>query len=283
MATLRKTEPDEWHRVRDVAFAAFEDLERRQGEPPTPIPPDEVVRKRFSHLIETDRGGAWLAEEDGRAVGAALSIRREGIWGLSLLVVHPSAQSGGVGRALLEKTLEYADGARGGIIMSSGDARALRAYARAGFALHPAAQATGLPRAVEVPASVRRGSPADTALLEAVDRAVRGAARTVDLGVILTADARMLVVEGRGYAVARGPTVYLLAATDEDAARDLLRAAIATAPDGESVKVEWITSAQNWAIEVVLDAGLEISMHGAQFLRGDVGPFRPYLPSGAYL
>jgi hypothetical protein len=105
----------------------------------------------------------------------------------------------------------------------------------------------------------------------------------VDLDVILTGDSRMLVVEERGYAIARGPVVYLLAATDDDAARDLLRAAIATAPEGESVKVEWITSAQNWAIDVVLEAGLEISMHGAQFLRGDVGPFRPYLPSGAYL
>ena len=63
MATLRKTEPDEWHLVRDVAFAAFEDLERRQGEPPTPIPPDEVVKKRFSHLIETDRGGALNARQ----------------------------------------------------------------------------------------------------------------------------------------------------------------------------------------------------------------------------
>jgi GNAT superfamily N-acetyltransferase len=283
MATLRMTEPGEWHLVRDVAFAAFEDYERRMGEPPTPIPPDEVVRQRFRHLIETDRGGAWLAEENGRAVGAAQAILREGVWGLSLLVVDPSAQSGGVGRALLERTLGYAEGARGGIIMSSGDPRALRAYARAGFDLHPAAQATGVPRSADPPASVREGSRADTELLETVDRAVRGAAHTVDLDVILTANARMLVVEERGYAVARGATVYLLAATDADAARDLLRAAIATAPEGEEVKVEGITASQNWAVEVVLDAGLELAMHGALFLRGDVGPFQPYLPSGAYL
>src|SRR5262249_31196895 len=136
---------------------------------------------------------------------------------------------------------------------------------------------------LEVPASVREGSLDDVALLATVDRAVRGAARTVDLEVILTPDSRLLVIDGRGYAIARGSTVYLLAATDEDAARDLLRAATAPAPAAESIKVEGLTSAQNWAVEVVLEAGLEISMHGAQFLRGDVGPFRPYLPSGAYL
>jgi hypothetical protein len=33
----------------------------------------------------------------------------------------------------------------------------------------------------------------------------------------------------------------------------------------------------------VLDAGLSLTNDGAVFVRGDVGPFRPYLPSGAYL
>ena len=75
----------------------------------------------------------------------------------------------------------------------------------------------------------------------------------------------------------------MLAATDEEAAQDLLRAVIATAPEGETVWGDSITAAQGWAVEVVLDAGLELSVHGATFLRGDVGPFRPYIPSGAYL
>jgi hypothetical protein len=77
--------------------------------------------------------------------------------------------------------------------------------------------------------------------------------------------------------------VRLLAAFDEDAAATLLRACLAAAGRDE-VSVEWITSAQGWAIAPCLDAGLELrSDLGAVFLTGDVGPFAPYLPSGAYL
>jgi GNAT superfamily N-acetyltransferase len=279
---LRQIRPDEWRVLQEIAFAAFTDLERRHGDPPVEPPADAVIERRFRYVIETDPGGAWVAEEDGRPVGAALAILREGLWGLSMLVVHPDAQSGGIGRALLERSLRYGDGARGGIIASSGDARALRAYARAGFALHPTAQASGVPRRLEAPPSVREGSLADLGLTEAVDRAVRGAAHGSDIETLL-ADSRMFVVEGRGYALARRDHLALLAATDVDAARDLLRAVLATVPEGESIRVEYLTAAQDWAVDVVLDAGLALAVHNALFLRGDVGPFRPYLPSGAYL
>jgi GNAT superfamily N-acetyltransferase len=279
---LRRIDPDEWRLLHDLAFATFTDLESRMGDAPIDPPPDDVIERRFRHVIENDPGGAWMAEEDGRPVGAALAIMREGLWGLSLLIVHPDAQSGGIGRALLERSLRYGDGARGGIIASSGDARALRAYARAGFDMHPAVQATGVPRGVEVPAGVRQGSLADLALTESVDRAVRGAAHGPDIGALL-ANSRMFVVEERGYALARDDHLALLAATDEEAARDLLRAVLATVPDGEAIRVEYLTALQDWAVDVVLDAGLALEVHNALFVRGDVGPFRPYLPSGAYL
>jgi GNAT superfamily N-acetyltransferase len=282
VAELRQLQPEEWPVVHELASAAFQDLERREGVEPHPIPPAHVVERRYRHIIETDPGGAWLAVQDGRPIGAACAILREGVWGLSLLIVDPSAQSGGVGRALLERAVRYGDGARGGIITSSSDSRALRAYARAGFALHPAAEATGVPRRRTMPATVREGSAADVPLTEAIDRKVRGAAHGPDIEVMLDAGSRMLVVEGRGYAFGRGGDVYLVAAADEEAAQDLLRAVIATAPDDE-VTVAWITSAQGWVVDVVLEAGLELKMRGAVFLRGDVGPFRPYLPSGAYL
>jgi GNAT superfamily N-acetyltransferase len=279
---LRQIQPDEWPVLQELAFAAFTDLERRQGDPPIEPPPAAVIERRFRYAVETDPGGAWVAEEDGRPLGAALAILREGLWGLSLLVVHPDAQSGGIGRALLERALRYGDGARGGIIASSGDSRALRAYARAGFALHPTAQASGVPRRLEMPPGVREGSLADLGLTETVDRAVRGGAHGSDIETLL-ADSRMLVVEGRGYALARSDHLALLAAIDVDAAGDLLRAVIATAPEGESIRIEYLTAAQGWAVPVVLDAGLALAVHNALFLRADVGPFHPYLPSGAYL
>jgi hypothetical protein len=49
------------------------------------------------------------------------------------------------------------------------------------------------------------------------------------------------------------------------------------------VEVSWLTGAQRWAVDVAVDARLELGLWGAVFVRGDVGPFAPYLPSGAYL
>ena len=48
-------------------------------------------------------------------------------------------------------------------------------------------------------------------------------------------------------------------------------------------EVSWLTGAQRWAVDVVLEARMKLSVWGAVFLRGETGTFSPYLPSGAYL
>jgi len=270
--------------VHQLAFKTFTELGERLHDPPQPPPRAELALIRINQLIERDPGGAWVTERDGELVGAALAIDRDGLWGLSLLIVDPEHQSAGLGRELLDRTLEYADGGRrGAIILASPDSRALRAYARAGFAAHPSFLAHGRPRGVERPGSVRDGDARDIGQTERVDLEVRGAAHGSDIEALLRADCRLLVIEDRGYVVIGGGSVRVLAALDEEAAVDLLRAALATVPFGEELGVEWITSLQDWAIGPVLDAGLSLTNDGAVFVRGDVGPFRPYLPSGAYL
>jgi hypothetical protein len=143
--------------------------------------------------------------------------------------------------------------------------------------------AQGRPDVTEVPAGVRDGDERDLPLTEAVDRAVRRAPHGSDIAAFLTVGRRLLVVPERGYAVLGPDSIHLLAALDEEAARDLLLAGLAAVPAGKDYRVEWITSAQQWAVGPVLDAGLVLKPGGAVFARGDVGPFTPYLPSGAYL
>jgi GNAT superfamily N-acetyltransferase len=282
-AAIRPMADADARAVHELAILTFEDLAERLGVPPHPRPAVEPALIRIRHLIETDPTGALVAEADGRLVGAALALVREGLWGLSLLVVLPGHQSAGLGRELLAEALEHGDGAvRGGVILASPDSRALRAYARAGFRVHPCLDASGAPRGVVAPASVREGSIEDLPLTETVDRAVRGAPHGHDLVALLAAGSRLLVAEERGYAVVL-EGVRLLAALDDATAQDLLRAALAATPPGEETSVEWITAAQPWAVEPVLDAGLRLRPGGAVFLRGDVGRFAPYLPSGAYL
>jgi hypothetical protein len=93
----------------------------------------------------------------------------------------------------------------------------------------------------------------------------------------------VLVLPDGGYAAHNQGDVRLLAAFDALAARTLLRAVLARAPAGRSAAVPWLTGDQAWAVDVALDAGLELRLEGALFLSGETGPFTPYLPSGAYL
>lgn len=283
MPDLRPMRDDDAPAVFELAVRCFTDLAERLGLPEEPPPGDpEVAHMRHHHLVRTDPGGCWVAEEGGEVVGAAEAIVREGLWGLSLLIVDPRAQSTGVGTALLRRAHAHADGARGRIILSSQDPRALRAYRRLGLWPQPCLKAAGVPTGVTAPDTVRAGTRADIPLTEAVDRAVRGAAHGPDIGCLFDMGAELLVVPDRGYAVLGGSRLRLLAATDEDAARDLLRAALARAE--RDPEIEWLSERQRWAFDVCLDAGLELRPNaGTVFADGEIGPFRPYLPSGAFL
>ena len=53
---------------------------------------------------------------------------------------------------------------------------------------------------------------------------------------------------------------------------------------GGEANVLFMTARQQWAIDVCVEARLELEPNcGCVFTGGDVGPFAPYLPSGAYL
>jgi len=271
----------------DVSTTAFDALDAANHRPSEPLTPERIEqgRARIAHLLETDPGGSWVAAHGSAIVGIALAIRREQIWGLSLLTVHPRFQSLGLGRRLLDAALGYGTDCRGGIILSSDDPRAVRRYARAGFSLLPAVRAVGEVRAALEPTEeVRPATLADLELCAAASRAVRGAAHTPDVRFALDRGFGVLVCEhpgGVGFAMQRNGTPVLLAATGSEVAADLLRACLASG--AARVGVYYVTHAQPWAIDVILDAGLSVEPQGPVFVRGDVGPMSPYLPSGAFL
>jgi hypothetical protein len=158
----------------------------------------------------------------------------------------------------------------------------LRAYARLGLTAHPCLWATGAPNGVAEPDGVREGTLDDLPFVDAVDRHVRGAAHGSDIGTLLEMGATLLIAEDRGYAVTRDG-LRLLGAFDEAGAQDVLRAVLARSA-GREIRIEWLSARQSWALPVCLDAGLELRADiGPVWLGGDVGPFAPYLPSGAFL
>lgn len=266
----------------DVTHASFEDLSRRLGEEPEQRPDDAMASIRYRDLVRRDPGGSWVAEDEHGLAGCALALLREGLWGLSLLVVRPGAQSGGVGSALLRRAYEYGRDARGHVILSSPDPRAMRAYHRLGLALHPAVLAKGTPRDVPAPGDVREGTADDLPFTAEVDRHVRGGAHGDDILTQLEMGQSLLIAPGRGYAVHGNGSLRLLAAFEPEGASELLRAVLAQATG--DVAINFITAAQQWAIDVCMQARLDLHTDtGVLFLGGEVGPFAPYIPSGAFL
>lgn len=277
--------------VREVAAAAFEGLEQRLGETAEPASPhrDATEDARTRHLARTDPGGCWLAEEDGRVIGTALALRREGLWGLALLCVVPGAQNRGVGRTLLDHTLAYGRGCLRGLIVASPDPWAARRYHAAGFQLYPTMSLRGkvdraaLPDPGAVP--VHLGDASHRPLLDSVDRRTRGGAHGEDHTALLRTTEELLVADtltGSGYCYRDGGRVVLLAATSKRLAARLLIEALVRTPPGQESVVSHLTGEQDWAVDVGLAGGLTVGTRGFLALRG-MRPPSPYLPSSSFL
>jgi GNAT superfamily N-acetyltransferase len=240
---------------------------------------------RIRHLLNTDPGGCWVAEHDGRVQGVALALVREGVWGFSLFGLAEALQGRGVGRALFERSWEYGAGARGHLILSSTNASAMAIYARSGLPIRPCVAFAGIPDVSRAPDldGVEEAGEAGIPLADAIGRELRGAGHGRDLPVPMAHGARLLVFEDRAFALARGGQIVMLGARDEQAAQRMLWALFVTAGPGATVNVDFITAGQDWALPVCLDARLALSPDGPMFAGGTLGPLVPYIPSGAYL
>lgn len=273
---IRPLEPDDVPAAARVAMAALDPYI------PAATPGRQaLVRRRTAHFVDADPGGAWAAEEDGEVVGVALAILRGGIWGLSVAAVHPDRHARGAGGRLLRAALGHGGGGRGALIASSTDPRAMRLYARAGFDLRPCVGAGGVVDRSAIPAGLRSRPTDDLEAAGAVGERVRGAAYApADLAVL---DLPVLAVPGRGFAVHDDGSPTLLCADDEAVAEDLLWSCFAAGPRGGTVGLDLITAGQDWAVQAVLAAGLALTPDGPLFTRGELGPLRPWLPSGTLL
>lgn len=277
--------------VRQLAEASFNDLHTAAGDPPAVPDPEQPARsrERIRHLVRTDPGGSWLAADAaGRPVGAAQSLVREGTWALALLVVLPEAQGKGVGKALLERSLEHGRSCLRGMICCSRDPMAARAYRKAGFELHPTMRLHGAvdpARLADPDGPVVVGSPSHRDLMDSVDRRLRGGAHGVDHEYLLR-HCRLFVADdlaGSGYCYLRAQgRVELLAATSRRLATRLLTTALLSLPEGTQATVAYLTAEQQWAVDVGLAAGLELGTVGYVCLRG-MRPPTPYVPSGGFL
>lgn len=248
----------------------------------------EQWRRRTAHLLATDPGGCWVAEDDGDLRGVAVSFTRELMWVLASYAVAPGAQGRGLGRVLLEAALGHGRGCLRGMLCSSPDPAAVRRYRLAGFALHPHMLLTGAVDRTALPVlgRLRDGGAADRDLLDSVDRRARGAAHGPDHEVLRATTARLVVADrptGQGYAyLGTEGSPVLLAATTRRVAEDLAWEALASAPVGAEVRLERVSAANQWALDVGLTAGLAVHQRGYLALR-HCRPPTTYLPHASLL
>lgn len=276
-----------------LAFEAFRALHvaTRRADWPEPAGYDESVaagaRRRMEHVLAHDAGGCWVAEDDAGLVGIATSLRRETWWGLSSYFVRADQQGTGVGSRLLEAALTHSQGAVRGLICSTHDPRAVRRYRHAGFTLHPTMIAWGTVDRSRLPVvhHVREGSAADLDLCDSLDRQTRGAGHGVDHALIL-AEHPLLVVDGTtgsGYCYVNGPGgPYLLAASNMRTAQRLLWESLAHTSPHVAVQVRYLSAEQEWAVDVALEARLEIHSRGYLAYRF-MKPAAPYVPSPHFM
>jgi len=288
---IRPMTPADVPAAERLSAESFFDLDVRTANPALPAPELRPASRagnwiaRTEHLLNTDPGGSWVAEDDTGMVGAATSFNRELTWILATYAVRPGMQGQGLGKALLAVALDHGRGCLRGMISSSSDPKAVRRYRLAGFSLHPQMYFTGTVDRIALPVvdKVRDGSAADVELMDSIDRRTRGAAHGPDhplmLGLwdLLVSDTST----GSGYAyVDERGAVALLAATNRRTATLLLWEALARSTS--TIPLGHVTAANEWAIDVGLAARLELHTEGYLGLRG-MKPPAPYVHNGAFL
>jgi GNAT superfamily N-acetyltransferase len=292
MLTLRPMTDADVEGAVEAFDSGFLAMRARYGLPitATSIQNERRRQNRTRHFLGTDPGGSWVADDEGTIVGMSQATVREGYWLLSQLGTIPGRQGRGLGRELLRLALSHGDPESPGTIQCSRDPKAMALYSNFGFSLHPVVAAWGhlRPGAVTRPPDVTRFetdqvTESQLDIVTAIDRRVRGSARTIDVEMMLSEEGNRLLLHGdQAYAVAKDERIVTLGARTEESAALVLRAMLAESPEGETIEVNWLTSAQQWAIRVLTQAGIELQPYGPVMVRGMSGPPTPYIPSGGY-
>jgi hypothetical protein len=236
--------------------------------------PDAWDRRRplYEHLAAT--GDRWVvAEDDGRVVGYARSIKRDGERELTEFFVRPDAQSGGIGKELIGRVFPEEAGVRRTIVATP-DLRALSRYLRLGLAGASAiVEFRGPPRDEPLDSDLDvvrlTGTYAHLEALAELDVAVIGHRRDVDHRWLIGVREGLLFRRGGapvgyGYSgITTGP-VLALDPADQPSILSQLEAVCARA--GEAMCEVEVPMANGVAMRYLLERGYRIDPFMAYFL-----------------
>jgi GNAT superfamily N-acetyltransferase len=241
----------------------------------------------LDHLRSTDPEGFLVAIREGAAgaehvVAFASAIRREHVWFLAMLFVHPSEQARGLGRGLLDAVLPPAgDPAALATCTDAAQPISNALYSRYGIVPRvPVLELVGRPdrtRLAPLPAGIcavpfelLAGGPADgpgprrlAAAVAALDRAILGYAHPQD-HAFLAATARLgyLYEAGDGRIVGYGYTSQVgrvgpLAVEDETLLPGVVGHLLGAVQPAGAFSA-WVPGAAGRAVSALLESGLRI-------------------------
>jgi GNAT superfamily N-acetyltransferase len=283
---LRPARLDELTACADVWRAGLDGYGAGVGRPPMISAPGPLLAL-LAHLRGTDPGRFLVAvrpEADGteRVVAFASASRRQHVWFLGMLFVHPDEQARGLGRALLEAVLPAADDpATRATCTDSAQPVSNALYARYGIVPRvPVLELVGRPERAAppslpgdvraVPFELLAAGPADgagprrlAAALATLDQATLGYSHPEDhaflqasgrLGHLYEAgDGRVV---GYGYASEVG-RIGPLAVEDEVLVPGVLGHLLG-AVEPRGAFSAWVPGSAGAAVTTLLDAGLRI-------------------------
>lgn len=230
--TLRPARPDDASACGDILYRAFKALADRHNFPPD-FPSVEVGQGVIAMLIAHPGGYSLVAEDDGRIVGSNFADKRSPIIGVGPISVDPETQNRGVGRALMQATVDHftEQGAAGiRLLQTAYHNRSLCLYTSIGFRTRdPISVITGPPLGLTFPGyAVRPAAAVDIAACNALSQRIHGFDRDGELREAIAAGTATLVEhlgQISGYATGIGFLHHAVAATNQD-----LKALIGAAP-----------------------------------------------------
>jgi ribosomal protein S18 acetylase RimI-like enzyme len=171
---LVSAEPQHLSTLGSICFEAFKEVQDR-GCGSRDFPTEDVARQVLGMLVQRDDFYSVSALDDGRVVGSNFLSLMDPVAGVGPLTVDPSYQGLGVGRALMQDVLDYAQHNNIEEVRLFHDAfnvASLSLYASMGFDVKDSVVLMQAAPAAETDNSVRPIAEADLPAIEELSRRI---------------------------------------------------------------------------------------------------------------
>lgn len=227
----RPVSPDDAAALTDIAFRAFDGINRAHNFPPDFATPEDAANE-LSGIFGLPFVDGIVAEVAGRPAGSAFLWRMGETIGIGPVTVDPDVQATGLGRGLMQGLLALCEGAPSvRLVQAAFNLQSMSLYSKLGFEVkEPLACMQGTLPSVTIPGyTVRTALEGDVPEACEVCREVHGFERRMELqGAILRGTASVVEHEGRivGYTTGIGFYGHAVALGNEG-----MKALIAAAPE----------------------------------------------------